>query len=237
MSKCPLVRKALSASLVYRHSAAHAPFGCGVTVGQFDRLAPDIPNFFLHEPLGSRSFSGGKLSNVGSASLRPPHTMSIDRETRTTTGPGRPGLCSEQGPAVEYPSGGTRQWSSPCVRGWPSPGEVRRESREWVSRQRGAGRIPTCSPRPNGRSQTGPPTHLACQSKGPDRPPACLAERCLHHERRSRRSLRNRSGGESRRSQKCPPGLPWAWSSRLRLWPPCGWPQRLPHPSRLSEWC
>src|ERR1035438_9905903 len=53
MSKCPLVRKALSASLVYRHSAAHAPFGCEVTVGQFDRLATDIPNFFLHEPLGS----------------------------------------------------------------------------------------------------------------------------------------------------------------------------------------
>ena len=51
MSKCPLVRKALSASLVYRHSAAHAPFGCEVTVGQFDRLATDIPNFFLHEPL------------------------------------------------------------------------------------------------------------------------------------------------------------------------------------------
>src|ERR1035438_3628933 len=53
MSKCPLVRKALSASLVYRHSAAHAPFGCEVTVGQFDRLATDIPNFFLHEPLVS----------------------------------------------------------------------------------------------------------------------------------------------------------------------------------------
>src|ERR1035438_1721185 len=76
MSKCPLVRKALSASLVYRHSAAHAPFGCEVTVGQFDRLATDIPNFFLHEPLGQSAAPTG-LRDVIAIAAGASHSLAL----------------------------------------------------------------------------------------------------------------------------------------------------------------
>src|ERR1035441_8401649 len=38
-------------------------FGGGTTVRQFDRLAPDIPNFFMHEPLARhRALMSGLLN-------------------------------------------------------------------------------------------------------------------------------------------------------------------------------